>query len=149
MNPPAPLTSWFEPDQIYACPYPDAAALHRLAANGIGLVINLETVAHNPVDLESAGLREVHLPCPDFTTPTQEQILTSIATIAQAIAEDTRVAIHCRAGLGRTGTVLACWLVSQGTPAEDAILEVRRRRPGSIETDDQEAAIRTFASSTQ
>lgn len=149
MSHPTSLTSWFEPGQIFACPYPDSADLQRLAAEGISLVINLETVAHNPIDVESAGLREVHLPCPDFTAPTQQQLRTSVETIAQAIAENTRVAVHCRAGLGRTGTVLACWLVSQGLTPDDAIQDVRRRRPGSIETDDQEAAIRTFASSTQ
>ncbi|HCA46062.1 MAG TPA: protein-tyrosine-phosphatase, partial [Armatimonadetes bacterium] len=52
--------------------------------------------------------------------------------------------VHCMAGLGRTGTMIACYLVSQGMPAEEAIAEVRRARPGSIQTEQQEQAVRRW-----
>lgn len=55
------------------------------------------------------------------------------------------VAVHCRAGYGRTGTMLACYLVAvEGYSAVDAIAETRRRRSWSIETEQQEQAVFDF-----
>ena len=57
------------------------------------------------------------------------------------------VGVHCGAGMGRTGTFLAAYLVSQGMTAHDAIAEVRRLRPGSIETPAQERAVAQYEAS--
>lgn len=55
------------------------------------------------------------------------------------------VAVHCMSGRGRTGTMLACYLVSvEGYSAEDAVVETRRRRRGSIEIDEQLEAVHIF-----
>ena len=56
------------------------------------------------------------------------------------------VGVHCAMGRGRTGTMLACYLVAREDYSPDkAIDETRRRRPGSIETRRQEQAVRDFA----
>ncbi len=65
--------------------------------------------------------------------------------ISKSLSEGRPVGVSCGAGLDRTRTILACYLVSQGYGADDAISEVRRKRPGSIETDGQEAAIRAYS----
>ena len=54
------------------------------------------------------------------------------------------VAIHCAAGLGRTGTVLAAFFVAGGL-SRDAIVKVSDLRPGSVETAEQELAIERYA----
>jgi protein-tyrosine phosphatase len=38
------------------------------------------------------------------------------------------VYVHCHAGIGRTGTVAACWLVRQGRAPSDALAELQRLR---------------------
>ena len=54
------------------------------------------------------------------------------------------VVAHCRAGFGRTGTMLACYLVTQGFHAEQAVASVREKRPGSVETPEQERFVAEF-----
>ena len=56
------------------------------------------------------------------------------------------VGVHCAMGRGRTGTMLACYLVArEGYSGDAAIEESRKRRRGSIETRTQEKAVRDFA----
>jgi atypical dual specificity phosphatase len=95
--------------------------------------------------LAKYGMRELHLPVQDFTAPTAEQIKAAVAGIDEALANDERVAVHCVAGLGRTGTIVACWLIAQGKDAAASIARVRELRPGSIETREQEEAVEAFA----
>lgn len=93
------------------------------------------------------GLWHCHEPIPDSGAPTSEQINSVLQFIDSAKAAGRPVGVSCRAGLGRTGTILACYLVSGGCNAESAINEVRKKRPGSIETKVQEQAVHDFATS--
>jgi atypical dual specificity phosphatase len=137
---------WLFPGRLLACAYPwGTDGLARLAECGISVVVNLHERAHEPARLARSGLTEVHLPVPDFTAPTLDQINHGVQTIRRALAADQRVAVHCAAGLGRTGTLLACYLVSIGLTPDAAIDRVRAVRPGSVETAEQEAVIAQFA----
>jgi atypical dual specificity phosphatase len=91
------------------------------------------------------GIEVVHLPIRDFSPPTPDDVERAVAAIDRFRAEGCAVLVHCGAGLGRTGTILACYLVSQGREADEAIAEVRTARPGSIETHEQEESVRRFA----
>ena len=77
--------------------------------------------------------------------PTQDQLDRCVSAIQRAHAHGMNVAVHCTAGLGRTGPVLAAYFVAQGVAPASAITKVRRLRPGSIETTEQEEAIHTVA----
>ena len=53
--------------------------------------------------------------------------------------------MHCRMGMGKTGSMLACYLAKcKKLNAEEAIQEIRKLRPGSIETEDQEKVVTEF-----
>jgi atypical dual specificity phosphatase len=138
--------TWLEEDRLAACRYPRAErALRELAEQGVEVLVNLHERPHSPQALERHGLTELHLPVPDFTPPTQRQLAYGIAAIEQALADGRRVAVHCGAGLGRTGTLLACYLVKQGVGPNEAIARVRAVRPGSVETPQQEEAVKDYA----
>jgi len=138
--------SWLEGDSIAACAYPTSDdALADLEAHGIALVINLAERPHDPEALARHGLVELHLAVPDFTPPTPEQLEQGTAAIERARASGQRVVVHCAAGLGRTGTLLAAYLVHGGMAPAEAVAQVRAMRPGSIETPEQRAAVEAYA----
>lgn len=91
------------------------------------------------------GLLDCHELVPDFTAPKKEQINRLVEFITRSLAEDKPIGISCGMGLGRTGTILACYLVTQGYEAGAAIDGVRGKRPGSIETKSQEDAVKAYA----
>jgi atypical dual specificity phosphatase len=137
---------WLFPGRLLACAYPwGPDGLARLADVGIRVVVNLNERAHEPARLARAGLTEVHLPVPDFMAPTPDQLQRGVTAIRQALSAEQGVAVHCAAGLGRTGTLLACYLVSIGRAPGEAVARVREARPGSVETAEQEAAVEAFA----
>ncbi len=137
---------WLMPDKLLACAYPKTeTALDALREQDISVLINLHERDHAPDSLAARGLTSVHIPVVDFSTPTPAQIDQGIAAIDEALSRGQRVAVHCGAGLGRTGTLLACYLVAHGATAHEAIQRVREVRPGSIETGEQAEAIRAFA----
>jgi atypical dual specificity phosphatase len=130
---------------VLGCAYPRRpAGLAALAEQGVTLLVNLHERAHRPERLTAHGLTEVHLPVADFTAPSPEQLRLGVAAIERGVTEGRTVAVHCGGGLGRTGTLLACYLVHEGLGPEEAIGRVRAVRPGSIETAAQVAAVRAF-----
>ena len=142
--------TWLVAGEVLACGYPrHDAALAALRRQGISVLVNLHERAHPPARLARYALTEVHLPVRDFTAPSPEQLDRGVAAIRAALAVGECVAVHCGAGLGRTGSLLACYLVDQGTEADAAIQRVRAARPGSIETRAQEMAVREFARRTR
>src|SRR5581483_7280199 len=95
--------------------------------------------------VDDAGLLVMHVPVIDMDAPTQEQLDRCVSALMRARAQGMGVAVHCTAGLGRTGAVLAAYFVAQGFTPRAAVARVRELRPGSIETADQESAVEEFA----
>ncbi len=134
--------SWVEPPHLAALSRPYSADdLHWLRKRGVQLLLSL---TEDPLPrgwVNDAGMMAVHIPVPDFSAPTPAQLDHALATIERAKRSGMGVAVHCAAGLGRTGTVLAAYLVSGGLSGEEAIRRVRQLRPGSVETWEQEQAV--------
>ena len=113
---------------------------------GIGAVVTLTEEPLPAGVLEDYGVRACHVPIPDFGVPRLEAAARGVEFVRAEIRDGRRVAVHCSAGCGRTGTFLACCLVAlRGLSASEAIREVRARRPGSIETVEQEAFVAQWA----
>ena len=68
-----------------------------------------------------------------------------VAAVEGALRKRRPVMVHCMGGRGRTGTLIACYLVSRGMKPWASIAEVRKRRRGSIETREQEEAVVSYA----
>lgn len=144
--PPPSRFSWVVSGRLAALAEPvEVEEFRWLREQGIEVLISLTETPPPRQWINEVGLMQVHVPVPDMTAPTQEQLEQIVSTIHKASEAGLGVAIHCTAGLGRTGTALAAYLVSLGKSAQEAIDQVRALRPGSIETAAQEQAIVDFA----
>jgi atypical dual specificity phosphatase len=138
--------TWIEKPLLGAMAQPQSLAEYQwLREHGVQLVISFSEDPPPRHWINEAGLFSLHIPVVDMHPPSQKQIELCLTAIRKAHKQDLGVALHCSAGLGRTGTMVACYFVEQGLGARDAITRVRRLRPGSVETDEQADAIAEFA----
>ena len=109
-------------------------------------VKSIVTIREEP--LEDEWIKDVnylHVHSNDMGIPEFSDLVNSVDFIHQRITNDEPVMVHCLAGLGRTGTILACYLIKyEGMTADDAIEKVRRERHGSIQSFSQEEIIFRF-----
>jgi atypical dual specificity phosphatase len=138
--------SWIEKPLLAALAHPSAPEdLTWLREHGIEVLLSLTEDRPRRDWIEDAGLLVFHEPLEDMEPPTQEQLDRCVSAIVRANERKMGVAVHCGAGLGRTGVVLAAYFVLRGLSAGNAVARIRRLRPGSIETDEQAAAVELFA----
>ena len=139
-GPPLPNSYWVVPGELLAGEYPagraadraTAGAPHRAAAGaGIELLHRPDRAGRDAALPAAAAadacryLRHAD-PRPARAAPRRADAATSRTTIAAALAAGRRVYLHCRAGIGRTGTVVGCYLVEQGYDGERALRELNR-----------------------
>jgi atypical dual specificity phosphatase len=142
--------SYVVDDEIAGCAHPDYSgdcdeALGELRQRGIGALVSLDECGLPLYLIADHDFHYLHLAVPDFTPPTTEQVGEFLEFVKREREQGRKVAVHCGAGYGRTGTMLACYLVAQGSAPEAAINLVRKRRPGSIETREQEEFVHKYA----
>ena len=93
----------------------------------------------------SSGIKHFNYSWPDMTTPSTMLMLDIMQVARNELHVGGKIAVHCHAGLGRTGLVVACILVDVlGLSCEKAIELVRKKRRGSIQTNRQSNFIRDF-----
>lgn len=97
-------------------------------------------------EVQKRGMRSLWFPIPDFGIPASiTATQTLVEQILTLVDQEQTVVVHCKAGLGRSGLVIASCLTTLGYSAEEAFLIVRKARPGSVETREQEDFVAQFA----
>jgi hypothetical protein len=129
---PTPDSYWVIPGRLLAGEYPshkdDAQVLlklRRFQKAGITLFFDLTEAGEHglrpyapllPQAFAATGDRVRHrcFPIPDMGTPDVAQMAAIQESLAAHLASGETVYVHCYGGIGRTGTVIGCYLVSQG-----------------------------------
>jgi len=135
---------WLINDKLAGSGMPTTASeLDWVLKQGVRSII---TMTEEP--LPKSWIKDVkylHMPTEDLSAPDMEKIDQAVDFIHKRIQSNEPVMVHCAAGIGRTGTVLACYLVKyQKMSFNDAIEKVRKERPGSIQSESQELAVSLY-----
>lgn len=165
-TPPLPYQNsyWVLPGRFLAGEYPGffneertVQRIDRLIEAGLNWFIDLtapnELPPYSPILHERAGYyqREVHWerePIGDFGLPTPEKMNALLNRIDQALEAGHNIYLHCWGGIGRTGTVVGCYLVRHGMDGEQALQKVNTlcHYANSPETPQQRAFIQNWKS---
>ena len=145
------------PGNIYrsAMPYssydPEGRLIKAYQDNNISLVVilagpqeTLRITGRNLSNEYSAqGFEVISLPIEDFEVPELDQVREAIQKILTHTQTGENIAVHCHAGVGRTGMLMACLAkIGLGYSAEDSIHWVRDHLPGAVEVPKQEQLVR-------
>lgn len=134
---------WIAPDQLAGCPMPGIVApleydLSALRDVGITVLVNLTDRELPEETLAQYGIRSVQFKIEDRRAPPIMWIKMLLVQIDKLLAKGDVLAVHCLAGLGRTGTVLGAWLIKKGLTAEEALKRLRQIDAGYVQSKEQE-----------
>lgn len=140
---------WIVPGKVATTPLPGAVIdiNHDLAALRVVGVTMLITLTRNDLPQEALhkhGLRNLHLSIYDREPPTIAQLKMLTRRMSDMIQKGEVLAVHCRAGIGRTGTVIAGWLIKEGLTAEAALQRIRVIDKQYVQTAEQEQFLHDF-----
>lgn len=159
-------SSWVTDDVVASCRLSsrkiaelDLVSVFR--ERGIGAVFNLQQpgehahcgdglcgagFSYDPCELMDAGVRYYNFGWKDLGVPSMQLLLNIAQVMQDAQRQGMRMLVHCHAGLGRTGLVVAAFLVyAHGISPDGAVAHVRERRPRALQTKQQVAAVHRFS----
>jgi protein-tyrosine phosphatase len=150
---PIPDSYWVRSGRLLAGEYPgskdDADAkkkLRRLLDAGVSFFLDLTEEGEYHLRPYAALVREEatamgrsvshrRMPIPDGETPHPEEMRAILDTIDAALEDGHVVYVHCFGGIGRTGTVVGCYLARHGLSGRQALEEIVRLRRGTPDGD--------------
>ncbi|NHI83853.1 MAG: hypothetical protein EAX81_06100 [Candidatus Thorarchaeota archaeon] len=137
----------FKRGELFGSALPSSAEdLEELEEAGIDFVISLELISELP-DFSELEIEHVTIPIPDFSSPSDENVIEFIRAVDRALKKRKTILVHCLGGCGRTGTMLALAeiYIYGERDGQTVINKVRSVRPCAIETEGQERTVMNHA----
>lgn len=139
--------SWVIPGKLAGCSLPYSMDdLKDLYGKGVRCLVSLQCGAILP-SCSKIGMDWSYFPVEDFSLPSDDKKFDGLVLdIIDSIMHERPVCVHCRAGIGRTGMVLASVVGRMlGLKGEHAIAYVKRNRD-AIDTEEQAEYVRKYLS---
>ncbi len=136
--------SWLLDSKLAGCGMPTSVnEVNWVLEQGVKSIVTMTENALPESWVKDA--KYLHVPTEDLNAPDIDKIEDAVDFIHERITNNDPVMVHCAAGIGRTGTILACYLIKyEKYSAKKAIEKVRRERPGSIQSERQELVIELY-----
>jgi protein-tyrosine phosphatase len=140
------------PGKIYRSPMPygdfdpDQRVMELYQQNNVEVIVMLvsdkegiKKTGHNLVrEYKARGFEVISLPIPDFSIPDEEKLRKELKKVHSLLLAGQTVAVHCNAGIGRTGLFMACLARRvMGCTGNEAVSWVRQYIPHAVENEDQ------------
>ena len=138
--------SWVVQDKLAGSGLPVTEEEFKwLIDKGIKSIVSVREVPLPSRWLDGSNIDYLHLMVEDYGAPSMEAMDETVEYIDRSIRSGKPVLVHCAAGKGRTGAVLAAYLIKkENLPAEQAIKKLRLMRPGSVQSLTQETALSMY-----
>lgn len=137
--------SWVEENMLAGSGQPvTKTEVDWLVSQGIKSIVSIREVPL-PKEWINEEMGYLHLQVDDLGAPTPEDIDRAVTFIEKEISAKRPVLVHCAAGKGRTGVILAAYLIkTKAMGAAASIDKVRDMRPGSVQSEVQEWAVTMY-----
>ena len=141
---------WLRKGELAGTPRPgllieldyDLLALQRV---GVTVLVSLTTTPIEPDALAEYGIKGIAFPIKDMGVPTIDMAIELCKQVNELIKQGEAIAMHCKAGIGRTGTMLAAQMIWEGKTALDALETARRIEPRWVQSEAQVVFLEEFS----
>lgn len=142
---------WLFPGKLAGTPRPGVVAnidhdLTALKRVGITTLVSLTSSPLSSDALQRFGMAAHWFPIADMGAPSADLAERICSTLDDLLTDGETVAVHCRAGHGRTGTILVAHLIWRGRTAMDALELARRLEPKWVQSEKQIRFLEEFSS---
>ena len=138
--------SWVIDDNLAGCGLPVTEDEFKWVIDkGIKSIVTVREVPLPSEWFNGDDIDYMHLRVEDFGAPTIEELDEAVNFIDKKIRSGRPVLVHCAAGKGRTGVVLAAYMIrKENLTAKQAIEKIRIMRPGSVQSIMQETTLSMY-----
>lgn len=142
------LRNWYDRIDEYVIlgALPCKHDIPRLKKMGVRAVLNVCEEYSGPEEAyAAAGIEQVRLPTIDYTSPSLSTVRQGVCFIEKCVSSGDLVYVHCKAGRGRSATIVLCWLIkAKRIKPNEAMNFLLERRPHVNKKLDKRKVVREF-----
>ncbi|MDD7984885.1 dual specificity protein phosphatase family protein [Lentisphaera marina] len=129
---------WLEDNKIGGMPKPPVEEIANLKKSGLGAIASFLEGQDNLEEYRENGIEFFWSPIVDDEAPTKEQVAEFVKFVEKTLEQGLSLAVHCKGGNGRAGTMLAAYYMSKGKSSEEVLKFMRGINPRAVATEVQE-----------